>query len=225
MKAILKSFLLLTLVCGFVYFSGCTSAESTTGKLAFQQKDYPKAELELKKGLLIDKGDAEGWYMLGYSQVENGNFTDARESFATAKKLTSEYNDRITQIWIDKYNEGARNFGNGIEAEKKKDSLGARRYYEAALRYFQAATNITPDSLKGFKALGETYLALGEKEKSMGVFSEILAKSNSKEDAIKIAAILFDSGLGMMEYENYTDAATTFNQIIISLLYQKTIIL
>jgi len=214
MKAILKSFLLLTLICGFVYLSGCTSAESTTGKLAFQQKDYQKAEIELKKGLLIDKNDAEGWYMLGYSQVENGNYADSKESFANARRLSAEYNDRITQVWIDKYNEGARNFGSGIDAEKKKDSLGAKRYYEAALRYFQAATSITPDSLKGFKALGETYLALGQTEKSKSVFEEILAKSSNPEDAVKVAAILFDSGLGMMEYENYTDAAATFKQII-----------
>ena len=78
----------LTLATGFIYFSGCTSAESTTGKLAFSQKDYVKAEVELKKGLLIDKNDAEGWFMLGYSQIENGHYADAKESFAIRGFLT-----------------------------------------------------------------------------------------------------------------------------------------
>ena len=43
----------LTLVCGFIYFSGCTSAESTTGKISFFQKDYQKAEVELKKRFVL----------------------------------------------------------------------------------------------------------------------------------------------------------------------------
>lgn len=200
-------FLSLTLACGFLYFTGCTSAESTTGKLAFSQKDYQKAEIELKKGLVIDKNDAEGWYMLGYSQIENGHFADSKESFANARKLSAEYNDRIVQYWIDKYNAGAQSFSDAV---KKNDMAG----YKSALNYFEAAYNIQPDSTKGVEALGRVYFAMGNKDKALSIFEEVIAKTNSKESAIRVAAILFDEGNALLTLKKNEDAAATFQRIL-----------
>lgn len=213
MKAIkiFSVFLSLTLACGFFYFSGCTSAESTTGKLAFQQKDYKKAEVELKKGLVVDKNDAEGWYMLGYSQVENGNYDDAQVSFANARKLSSEYNDKIVQYWIDKYNAGAASFGNGAKA---KDVQTQTTNYNDALRYFQAAYNIQPDSMKGVEALARTYFALGNKDKALSLFETVISKSNSKDAAIRVASILFEEGNNLLTLKKNDDAAATFLRIL-----------
>jgi tetratricopeptide (TPR) repeat protein len=213
MKAIKIFTLLLTLALtsSFVYFTGCTSAESTTGKLAFQQKDYQKAEVELKKGVAVDKNDAEAWYMLGYSQVENGHFDDARESFANAKRLSGEYGDRVTAYWVEKYNQGASSFGVGAKA---KDTLSANPSYRQALRYFQAAYNIQPDSTKGVEALGRTYFALGDKDKALELFQSVIAKTNSKESAIRVAAILFDEGNTMLTLKKNDDAAATFQKVL-----------
>jgi tetratricopeptide (TPR) repeat protein len=204
---IFSLFLSLTLVCGFLYFSGCTSAESTTGKLAFGQKDYQKAEVELKKGLLIDKNDAEGWYMLGYSQIENGHYDDAKESFANAKRLSGEYGDKILSYWYDKYNAGAKVF---TDAVKTKDIAG----YQSALRYFQAASNILPDSVKGTEALGRTYFALGQKEKALEIFQTVIEKTNSPDAAIRVASILFDEGTALLQLKKNDDAAATFQKIL-----------
>lgn len=196
------------------YFSGCSSAESTTGKLAFNQKDFVKAETELKKGLAIDKTDAEGWYMLGYAQTENGHFADAQESFKQSLKLSPTYGQNMLGYWVEKFNQGAKNFGGGIDAEKRKDAAGAKSYYTNALNYFLAASNIIPDSLKTYKAIGETYLALGQKDKAMEVFETVLSRSNNAEDAVKVAAVLFDAGLGMIDIGDYQSAASTFQKII-----------
>lgn len=244
MKAIkiLSVFLSLTFACGFLYLTGCTSAESTTGKLAFSQKDYQKAAIELKKGLMIDQNDTEGLYMLGYSQIEIGDFDSAKVTFIKLKKLTDQYNDKIKQYWIDKYNGGASEFGNGIDAEKRKsanfhmadsmknmgntdkevdyrkkavnDSLAAIKSYNSALRFFNASVSIIPDSLKGYQAIGETYLALGEKQKAMSIYEEILKNSSSPEAAAKVAGILFKSAQGMMDFKNYENAASTFEKIM-----------
>ena len=204
---IFSLFLSLTLVCGFIYFSGCTSAESTTGKLAFNQKDYQKAEVELKKGLVIDKNDAEGWYMLGYSQIENGNYNDAKESFANAKRLSGEFGDKIVAYWIEKYNTGAKTFSDAVS---KKDANG----YKSALRYFQAASNILPDSVKGTEALGRTYFALGEKDKALEIFQSVIEKTNSPDAAIRIASILFDEGTTLLQLKKNDDAAATFQKVL-----------
>lgn len=197
-----------------VYYMGCASAESTTGKLAFQQGDYQKAEAELKKGLAVDQADDEGWYMLGYSQIELGKLSEAQNSFKKSLSISKNYADRITQLWIDKYNAGAREFQNGIDAENKKDVSGAATYYGNALKNFEMASAIVPDSLKSMSAMGECYLALGQNDKALEIFNDLAAKSNSKESAEKVARIMFESGLGMMSTKNYQAATETFKKVL-----------
>lgn len=197
-----------------VYFSGCASAESTTGKLAFQQQDYAKAETELKKGLALDKNDAEGWYMLGYSQVELGKYSEAQESFKKSLALGDAYGINITNYWIEKFNAGAREFQNGISAEEKKDMASAKANYEDALKLFEASSVIMPDSLKSFSAMGETYLALGNQDKAVQIFTDIALKSRNPRDAERVAKVLFESGLNMMSLQNYSAAERTFSAVL-----------
>lgn len=204
----------LLIITNTVYYLGCSSAESTTGKLAFQQQDYQKAETELLKGLQIDTKDDEGWYMLGYSQIELGKFEEAQQSFKTCLSISNLYADKITYYWVEKYNAGAKDFQNGLDLENKKDSAGARSYYQNALKSFQASAAIIPDSLKSFSAVGESYLALGDKENALLVLNEIVLKSNNPEDAIRVAKVLFNSGLSMMQSSEYMPAIATFKKIL-----------
>ncbi len=209
----LMFFSMILLTTSF-YFSGCSSAESTTGKLAFQQQDYAKAEAELKKGLAIDPNDDEGWFMLGYSQIELGKADEGQKSFQKSKSISSTYGDRIAQYWVEKFNQGAREFKNGIDSENKKDKAGAKSYYENALKSFQASSAIIPDSLKSLSAIGETYLALGMQDKALETFNVLASKSNSKESAEKVARIVFESGMSMMQANSYEAAAKTFERVL-----------
>ncbi|MBS1517623.1 MAG: tetratricopeptide repeat protein [Bacteroidetes bacterium] len=197
-----------------LYFHGCSSAESTTGKLAFQQKDFVKAEMELKKGLSIDQNDDEGWFMLGYSQVENGNYAEAQKSFKRSLSISNNFNDKIQAYWVEKFNQGARDFKSGIESEEKKNTEAAQTYYKNALKNFEESSVIFPDSLKSFSAMGETYLALGNTDKALEIFSDIASKSTNKLDAERVAKILFESGLGMMSTKNYSAASETFKKVL-----------
>ncbi len=202
------------LLTGAIYITGCASAESTTGKLAFQQQDYLKAEAELKKGLLVDQNDDEGWYMLGVSQTELGKYEDSQNSFKKSLSISGNFSDRIRSYWIEKYNAGAKDFQSGIEAENKKDKSGAKSYYEAALNSFTASSAIFPDSLRSFSAMGETYLALGQNDKALEILNNIVSKSNSPKDAERVAKILFESGLGMMQAGNYEPSINTFKKVL-----------
>jgi len=152
--------------------------------------------------------------MLGYSQIELGKIEDAKKSFAECKGLSSAYNDQIVSLWVEKFNQGAGYFKEGVDSEARKDTASAMTSYGSALKAFEASYAIIPDSLKSLKAIGETYLALGNREKAKDVFNEILSKSNNPKDAEKVAAILFDAGLGMMQMNNYSDAAATFKGIL-----------
>ncbi|MEO6694411.1 MAG: tetratricopeptide repeat protein [Ignavibacteria bacterium] len=204
----------LVIVSSSIYYMGCASAESTTGKLAFQQQDFQKAEIELKKGLAVDQNDDEGWYMLGYSQIELGKFEDAQRSFKKSLTVSNNFNDAIRRYWVEKFNTGAKEFQAGIDAENKKDKENSKLYYQNALKSFQASTAIFPDSLKSFSAMGETYLALGQNDKALEILNNIASKSNSKEAAERVARILFESGLGMMQTNNYTSATETFKKVL-----------
>lgn len=204
----------LTIFSGTVYYLGCSSAESTTGKLAFQQQDYIKAEQELKKGLAIDTKDDEGWYMLGYSQIELGKLDEAKESFKKCKAISNLYDDKILALWVDKYNRGAKDFQNGIDAEDKKDVTGAKSYFQSALLDFQASSAIIPDSLKSLSAIGQTYLALGDKEQAISILNEIAAKSVNPEDAILVAKVLFETGLALMQQNSIEPAIGTFTKVL-----------
>ncbi|MBL7129029.1 MAG: tetratricopeptide repeat protein [Ignavibacteria bacterium] len=195
----------LFLISFMVYISGCSSAESTTGKLAFKTGDYEKAERELLKGLKIDNKDDEGWYMLGVSQIELKKYDDGAKSLKTSLSISKSYANDISDYWIIKFNEGAKWFKAGVEAEKNHDSVRIVDNFTKALDYFLAASYVIPDSLQSLKAIGECYLALGQRDKAMEVYTTILEKSKSESVAIKVAAILFDAGLSAINYSNSLD--------------------
>ena len=195
----------LFLISFMVYTFGCASTDTTTGKLAFKTGDYEKAERELLKGLKIDNKDDEGWYMLGVSQIELKKYEEGAKSLKTSLSISKSYANDITDYWIIKFNEGAKWFKAGIEAEKNNDSVKIADNYNKALDYFLAASYVLPDSLQSYKAIGECYLAVGNREKAMEVYTRILERSKSEQDAIKVAAILFDAGLSAISYSNSLD--------------------
>ncbi|MFA5405228.1 MAG: tetratricopeptide repeat protein, partial [Ignavibacteria bacterium] len=195
-----------------IYFFGCTSAELTTGKLAYQQRDYVKAEQELKKGLEIDKSNDEGWFMLGYSQIELGKFEEAKVSFKTALSISNKYADYIRNYWIDKYNAGISAFNAGTKSLGSKDSINADRNFRNALHYFKGATCITPDSISAFQIMGDCYTYLNKPDSALLIYTGILDKSKSKADAIMIAKILYMSGMKVREVDQWEKAIEIFTK-------------
>jgi len=197
-----------------IYVSGCSPAETTTGKLAYAQKDWEKAVVELAKGLAIDKSDAEAWYMLGYSQTELGRFEDAGKSFAQAKSLSSEYNNLILSYWIDKFNGGISEFNLGVKALGKKDNDNANKNFTSAIKYFSAASAIIPDSISTYQLIADSYNYLGQNDKALAIYKGILDKSKSKEDAIMIAKLMYQNGIKARQADDYEKSIEIFNQIV-----------
>jgi tetratricopeptide (TPR) repeat protein len=195
-----------------VYYYGCTTAETTTGKLAYQQKDYVKAEQELAKGLLTDKTDDEAWYMLGFSQIEIGKFDDAKKSFKNTLAISNKFGDYIRNYWIDKYNAGINAFNSGTKSLGKKDSVMANKNFNTALNNFTAATCIIPDSVSAYQLMGDCYTYLGKTDEALKMYTSILDKSKSKADATMIAKILYKSGMSAREGEQWDKALDIFKR-------------
>ncbi len=211
-----KSFLVLAVLFGAIsiYFNACSPAETTTGKLAYQQKDWEKAEKELAKGVALDKGDAEAWYMLGFSQTELGKYTEAGVSFENAKKLSGDYGNLIKNFWIDKFNAGINEFNTGTKALGRKDSVSANKSFTTAIKYFTAATNIIPDSISAYQLMADSYTYMGQSDAALKIYSGILNKSKSKDDAVMIAKLLYKSGITARQTENYEKALGIFSEVV-----------
>jgi tetratricopeptide (TPR) repeat protein len=212
----LKLFLGLIIFIGAIsiYIGGCSPAETTTGKLAYNQKDWEKAVTELSKGLSVDKTDAEAWYMLGYSQTELGKYKDAAVSFKEASTRSADYNNLIKNYWIDKFNGGINEFNSGVKALGKKDTENANAFFKKAANYFIAATGIIPDSISAHQLLADSYNYMGETDKALAIYQNILDKSKSKEDAIQIGKLMYAAGLKSRQAEDYAKALTIFQRVL-----------
>jgi tetratricopeptide (TPR) repeat protein len=202
---------LFFLSLGFYYY-GCDSMESTTGKLAYQQKDYAKAVQELSKGLENNKTDDEGWYMLGYSQVEIGQFQEAKKSFMTSISISDKFQHYITNYWIEKFNAGIKSFNEGTRSLGKKDTVTSNQYFHQSITYFSAASCIIPDSITSFQMIGDAYTYLGKPDSALKIYTSILDKSKSDKDAIMIAKLFYTAGMRARADEQWEQALDMFKK-------------
>ena len=208
-----------TLVAFMILLNGCTSPDTTTGKLAYQSKDYTKAEEYLERGLSLDKEDAEGWYMLGYSQVELGlqmndykKIDKAETSFQNCQRITSNYGGYIFNFWVDKFNASAEYFKSGNKAGQ--DTSLANRNYREAIKFSYTATKILPDTLKSYRIMGLSYYAMGDLDKGIETYANIISKPNSNNDDIETyAEIMYNKGLVQRNALQYEISINTFEAV------------
>lgn len=212
-KKFINSILILTFLSFGIYIFGCASAETTTGKLAFQQKDYAKAEIELTKGIQKNPADGEAWYMLGVSQIEIGKYAAAKTSFEKVRSLSPQYSQDAFSYWATKYNDGITSFNAGTKALGSKDTVAAMRNLRQALDKFTAAVNILPDSVSTYQLIADSYLYLGQNDSALAVYESIIDKTKSPSDALGIARVLYQSGVNAMTSSKYDDAISIFNKI------------
>lgn len=215
MKSIKFLLVVLSIISAMsLYIGGCAPAETTTGKLAYQQKDWEKAERELSKGVALDKNDAEAWYMLGYSQVELGKFAEAQKSFKTVLSISRDYDNLVKNYWIDKYNAGIGDYNSGTKALGKKDTSSSNAYFQRTIKSMNAAIAILPDSIAAYQLMADSYNYLGQTDKALEIYQSVLNNSKSKEDAIQIARIIYANGIKARQSEDYEKAISIFTRVL-----------
>jgi len=202
-----------SLIIAFTFFiAGCISSpETETGKLAFHQKNYEKAETELTKGVAIDKEDLEAWYMLGVSRVELGKLEESKTCFDKSRKA---YGNEMLNYWIIKYNDGIKTFNEGLSSKSKQDSLGAINNFSKSLMNFRAASIIIPDSIISYQMMGDCFAYLGKSDSAISVYTSILDKSKSKDDATNIAKLMYQTGIKSRQDEKYDGAIEMFKKVL-----------
>lgn len=196
------------LLMGIILWS-CASAELTTGKLAFQQRDFEKAEINLKKGLEIDKNDAEGWYMLAVSQTELKKYDEARKSFETAMKVSKQYEDERLEYWKLKFNECIKYFNSAVG----KDSVTTANNLTISIDYALAAIAIIPDSIESYRVAGDAYYYLENYDKAIEFYRIPYEKTNSKDDAINLAKTIYKKGLKLRLEEKFEESVNLLKEV------------
>lgn len=213
MKSFKKNFVFLSGLLALIVligFIGCSSPELTTGKLAFAQRDFAKAEENLRVGLQTDKNDAEGWYMLGVCQTELEKYEQAKESFNNSLKISNAYADELFDYWLLKYKASVDYFNNAVG----KDSATTYNNLKEAIRYATAASYIIPDSLESYRIIGDAHYYMKNNEKFVSSYEYVYGKSNSVEDAEKLAKAYYLIGLDQRLNEQYDKSIETFNKVI-----------
>lgn len=196
----------------FIYIYGCNSMESTTGKLAYQQKDYEKAVKELTIALQNDKTDDEGWYMLGFSQIETGRFEEAKKSFKTCLSISNRFAKNINVFWVDNFNFGIGSFNDGIRFLRKPDSVNANIKFNQGIYFFRACTCIIPDSILAYELLGDTYQYIGKKDSAELNYDIIYDKLKIKPDIEATLRFYYRQGLDYRFDENWGKAIDIFGK-------------
>src|SRR5438552_16758656 len=70
-----------------LYLYSCSSAEQTTAKLAFQQGDYKKAEMEFDKETKQNPANEEAWFYLAISRVQLNKADEAQQAIEQYRKI------------------------------------------------------------------------------------------------------------------------------------------
>jgi tetratricopeptide (TPR) repeat protein len=135
----------LVLLIAAVYVNGCTTAEQTTAKLAFQQGDYAKAETEFAKETVQNPANEEAWYYLGASRLILKKYDDAKVAFDQYRKIgRNSYSNEILEAWTNRFNRAAEAFELG---QKTKDNDIKLNKFREAIDEFKVCKIILPDSV------------------------------------------------------------------------------
>jgi len=178
--------LILLLPVMAFYLSACSSAEQTTGKLAYDRGDYEKAEAEFMKELKQNPSNEEAWFYLGAARIFLSKFDEAEEAFQQYRKIgKNSYSKEIQDAWIKRFNSGADNFEKG---QKTKDETEKLRLFNSSVSDFKICKIILPDST---------------------VVNEYIASINSKIALITINPII-DKGVALFNEGKYEEALNEY---------------
>lgn len=191
MRFLVKSFLLIILIfTAALYINGCSTAEQTTGKIAYAQGDYQKAELEFEKEIKQNPNNEEAWFLLAMSRFQINKISSAEIALKEYRRIgKGTYDSDIIRLWGDKYDQGYAEFEKG---KSSSDTAISLPYYKKAIDYFKTALILMPDSIFV--------------QKNIDVI-------NTRIATIKVKPLI-DRGADQIKEEKYEEAISSFKQAL-----------
>jgi len=217
MRFLVNSVVLLFLFSATaIYISGCSTAEQTTGRLAYSQGDYEKAEKEFEKETVQNPSNDEAWFYLVMSRLQLNKIDLAANAMKEFKKVDKgNYKEDIVKMWEAKFDQGYKTF------EKAKSSASdttiSFKLYKEAIDYFKAALLLIPDSafvqknidvinnkiatikVKPLIDKGADYIQSGQYEEAIGLFKQAESAGLDKE-SMAYDVINYNMGLAFLKW-------------------------
>ncbi len=142
---VLSVFLILSAV--MFYFGGCSTAEQTTAKLAYQQGDYKKAEEEFMKETKNNPTNEEAWFYLAMSRAQQNKVDGVKEAIDQYRKIgKNTFSTELTEAWGTMYDRGYKQYEDGEKLAKLSKDQDAVKKFQDALVNFDIAYALQPDS-------------------------------------------------------------------------------
>lgn len=186
----LSVLLIITISLSFYGFQ-CSSTEITSARLYLQQKNFDKAEESLKKELSKNSQSEEGYFLLGYVNYEKKNYSDMQENFKKAmgvgQKFEKEIKGYLLQAWADNLNQGVQFFS---QANKLQDKEKQKETMNKAIKNFETAINLQPDSAETYKNLAYSYININDYESAIPPMEKYIQKTENL-DGYKILSDLY----------------------------------
>lgn len=138
---------ILTFTAIITYLTGCSSAEQTTAKLAYQQGDFKKAESEFSKETQQNPSNEEAWFYLAMSRAQLGNASGvlaAMDKYRAIGKNT--FRTELTEAWGTMYDRGYKQYEDGEKIAKTGKDEDAVKKFQESLNNFEIALALIPDS-------------------------------------------------------------------------------
>jgi tetratricopeptide (TPR) repeat protein len=142
---VLSVFLILSAV--IFYFNGCSSAEQTTAKLAYQQGDYKKAEIEFEKETNQNPQNEEAWFYLAMSRAQQSKVDGVKAAIDKYRGIgKNTFSVELTEAWGTMYDRAYKQYEDGEKIAKLGKDDEAVKKFQESLNNFEIAYALQPDS-------------------------------------------------------------------------------
>lgn len=131
---------------GLAYSTEAQEAkESGDDELA--EESFRKALDEFRKAVIYRGNEPEAWMSIGKSHFNLGNIDSALANFDRAHSIAPD-DEKVNTTLYEVYKaQGNQAFGSGIDAKEAGDEAKAKELFEAALSFYNKASDLGADDL------------------------------------------------------------------------------
>jgi tetratricopeptide (TPR) repeat protein len=192
----------LALLLSAIMVVGCANKYTTSGKIAYNRKDFDKAIEDFKLALQNDSSNAEAYLFLGKAYKEKNDYVLMARNFDKAEALNPGYKGQIdevrNEIWTNQYNAGL--------SDAKADK------FDQALKEFQTAIAIEPNKYNPYALVGYAFLRLNNGDSAYIYYQK--AYELNRNEAKPDPKLLEGFALMAFNSEKYSKADSLYSQIL-----------
>jgi len=212
MKRSLNLLIIFLSVFGVMAFQ-CSSTELTSAKLYIQQKNYDKALEALEKEVEKNPKSDEGYYLLGFILGEKGNIEEMMKSFDKSLSISNKFEKSIHDnklfYWQQSFNKGVSFFN---KASKTSDQDSIAMHYDSAIKSFEEAIMLQPDSADTYKNLVYACLNANRIDDAILPLEKLLTIKKTPDSYSLLGEIYANKGTVLMnEYGNTKNVEDSTN--------------